>query len=228
MKFFTIVKGQSERLPGKNFLDWGGVPLWRNAVEKFASYDVFVNTDSLAVLRAVEDGGLPGVHAYSRTPDHIEWELDAESRGSPVNAMLGEFLEKFVVDDDEPVVLFHVTSPFLRLETVVQAAQLLGEFESVHSVQEVQDFAWVGRSGRQRAVNFVEGVVRRTQDLEPISLSRGAFFILTKAGFRKSGGRDTFPRALFPLSPLESIEIDTRDDFEFANLVRRGLANADY
>jgi len=181
-----------------------------------------VNTDSERLLSG-GDSSLPNsVEIYSRSQEHVDWEEESDRRGSPVNAMLGEFFEHYVDQDDEPVVLFHVTSPFLQLETVLDASQYLGAYNSVHSVQRVNDFAWLEGDGDYHPVNFSEEKVSRTQDLPSLMLSRGAFFILTKAAFIRSGTRDARPRYFYELGPTESIEIDTPGDFALAEAVAKG------
>jgi len=222
LKFFTIVKDYSERLPGKNFLDLEGTPLWRHTVNRFSSHEVFVNTDSGRLLSA-DDSTIPdSVKIYKRSQEHVDWEAESDRRGSPVNAMLGEFFEKYVDEDDEPVVLFHVTSPFVRLETILDASRHLGAYSSVHSVQRIRDFAWLEGGGDHYPVNFSEDIVARTQDLPSLLLSRGAFFILTKEAFSRNSSRDARPRYFYELSPVESIEIDTSGDFALAQAVAKG------
>jgi CMP-N-acetylneuraminic acid synthetase len=218
LKFFTIIKDSSERLPGKNFLDLGGAPLFLHTVSRFAEYEVFINTDSDKL--SGNQHQLPEtVTVFPRAKAHIDWEAESETRGSPVNAMLEDFLDNYVEDDHEPIVLFHVTSPFIKLETVKSAAKFLGEYNSVQSVQSIYDFAWLRDENEYKPINFNEKIVSRTQDLPPVYLSRGAFFILTKSSFRKSKTRDARPRYFYELSPIESIEIDTPGDFELAQAV---------
>ena len=223
MKFFTIVKNESERLPRKNFLDLAGKPLWRHTVDRFSEFEVFINTDSEELLTQPPSNLRESVNIYPRSAKHIAWEQASINRGSPVNDMMAEFFTRFVADENEPVVLFHVTSPFLKLETAVAAAQELKAFQSVHSVQTVQDFAWMKKGVDYKALNFRENLVQRTQDLDPILLSRGAFFITTRKGFQQNNRRDARPRLLLDIGPVEGIEIDNAADFELATLVADGL-----
>lgn len=222
MKFFTIIKDSSERLPGKNFLNLGGKPLWVHTVSRFEEYEVYINTDSSRVDKEhLQNPDM--VRIYSRSQEHIDWELESQSRGSPVNAMFEEFLDTYVQDEDEPIVLFHVTSPFIRLETVELAAKLLDEYSSVQSVQNIRDFAWMQGEAEYEPINFDEGLVSRTQDLPAIYLSRGAFFILTKRSFKINKSRDARPRYFYELDPIEAIEIDTEGDFNLAQAVSMGI-----
>ena len=49
--------------------------------------------------------------------------------------------------------------------------------KSIHSVQQIKDFVWVKKDRNKIPVNFSPDRVQRTQDLSPISVSKGAFFI---------------------------------------------------
>lgn len=217
MKCFTIIKKSSERVAGKNFLPLGNKPLWRHAVDALSDFSVFINTDSAELIDQVSALSRGNLHAYPRSATHIEWEREADTRGSPVNSMLHDFLEQFVTNPTEPVVLFHVTSPFIRPETILTAVSKLEEgYRSVQSVQSLQDFVWTRVEEHYVPLNFETDKVSRTQDLSPILVSRGAFFIMTKSGFLENRTRDVEPRFLFPLTPLEAVEIDTYEDYELA------------
>lgn len=221
MKFFTIIKGASERLKDKNFLEIGGRPLWEYSLENLGAEEVFINTD--APYKLALNGLSTEVHLIEREQRHIEWEAEAAERGSPVNSMLGSFFRDFVADGAEPVVLFHVTSPFLRMESVMQAVERLNSFASVSSVQRLQDFAWVETGSRTQPVNFDSSRVSRTQDLPSIFLSRGAFFIVSKDEFIKTETRNPEPHGFFELDPIQALEIDTPEDYELAKVVAEGL-----
>ena len=74
-----------------------------------------------------------------------------------------------------------------------------------------------------KSISFLADRVQRTQDLPPVMVSKGAFFI-TKAGdIMKQKKRLPELLIFFPLNHIQSIEIDNFDDLEFANLVGVGL-----
>lgn len=221
MKFLTIIKGASERLKDKNFLEIGGRPLWEYSLESLGAEEVFINTDVPDKLNP--KGVSTTVHLVAREQHHIDWEAQAAERGSPVNSMLGSFFRDFVVDGTEPVVLFHVTSPFLRMESVMQAVERLDSYASVSSVQRVQDFAWLDNGSSPKPINFDASRVSRTQDLPSIFLSRGAFFIVSKDEFMKTETRNPEPHGFFELDPIQALEIDTPEDYELAKIVAEGL-----
>jgi CMP-N-acetylneuraminic acid synthetase len=66
-------------------------------------------------------------------------------------------------------------------------------------------------------------VVQRTQDLDPIIFSNGAFFIFTKKVFLQYQNRLGKNNYFYNLSILESIEIDTEEQLELCKIIMKGL-----
>lgn len=222
-KVFTIIKENSKRLPNKNFLELGGKPLWRWLVDELHDFEVYVNTDSLELLEELK--GVPHVKTISRSQIHIDWEKNAEKLGSPVMDMVKEFCENHV-NSNENFALGHVTSPFLQSNTLEKAFSELEDYDfySVHSVKKIQDCIMSDKDGVIVPDNFSFTRVSRTQDLEPIYQSLGAFFILNSS---KLLGADyerlSSNSLLYPVSAVEAIEIDNEDDYELAKFVAQTI-----
>lgn len=213
MKFFIIIKENSTRVPGKNFRELGGVPLWLHMMNTLKGEEVYIDTDSKRVIEFSQS--LEGVYAYARDQKHIELETDKEFAVSPVLLMIERFLDEHVEDENEVIVTPHVTSPFITLETIRDAAKKLDEgYETVQACTEHKEFAYF----YDDPVNFTEGSVMKTQDLTPIKLGNGAFFIFTKKSFKlfKDRSAPGKRKYLYPLCFKEAIEIDTEEDFEIA------------
>ena len=224
MKIFTYIKNDSSRMPRKNFRILGEAPLWKHLICRANSlFEVFIDTDSQEVIdECNRDDRLSGVVVYSRDQKFIDMENDPDNSLSPALLMVENFLSKFVEDDDEVILLTHVTSPFLKTETMLRAANILEEgFDTVHSVTAKQDFAWL--ESFDNPINFNPGVVQRTQDLDKIYFSNGAFFIFTKKTFMKNLNRFGENNFLYEIDKVEGLEIDTMEDFEFAKTVYEGL-----
>ena len=71
--------------------------------------------------------------------------------------MLFDFCE--TIDSSETVVLTHITSPFLKKDTIFKAVEMLANnniAKSIHSVQQVQDFVWVEKDNEVNPVNFLQ------------------------------------------------------------------------
>ena len=211
MKFFVIIKEHSVRIPRKNFLQLGDYPLWKHLVLKLKEYDVYIDTNSLEVLHACE--AFEWVSAYKRKKRHIELENSNDFKVSPALLMIERFLSMYVEDKDEIIVTPHVTSPFIEVKTILKATQKLSEgYDSVQACTMHQEFAYFKNS----PINFDVNVIQKTQDLEPIVLGNGAFFIFTKRTFEKNKHRTGKNPYFYPLSFKESIEIDYIEDYELA------------
>ena len=91
--------------------------------------------------------------------------------------------------------------------------------KSIHSVQQVQDFVWLKRANQASPVNFFTDRVQRTQDLSPILVSKGAFFIARAGDILDQRNRLPEPLVFFPLDHMQAVEIDNIEDLKFARLL---------
>jgi N-acylneuraminate cytidylyltransferase len=226
VKIFTYIKNDSSRIPRKNFKELGGTPMWKHLIYEMSKIsEVFIDTDSQEVLDECEaDERLSTVTAYPRDKAFVEMEEDSNSSLSPALLMVENFLSKFVEDDSEVIVLTHVTSPFLKSETVEKAVSVLKNgYDTVHSVTVKQDFAWL--ESFEKPLNFNPNVVQRTQDLDKIYFSNGAFFIFTKETFMKNKNRFGKNNFLYEIDSVEGLEIDNFKDLDFAKIIYRGVEN---
>jgi CMP-N-acetylneuraminic acid synthetase len=211
MKFFVIIKEKSTRVPNKSFRKLGGFPLWKHLIFELIDKSVYIDTDSSDILKECDE--LNWVTAYKRKQEHIDLEVDHDFKVSPVLKMINRFLDEYVKDENEVIVTPHITSPFIKIETINSAANMLKKgYDSVQACIEHQEFAYVNG----RPVNFDPSVVQKTQDLTPVVMGNGAFFIFTKKMFKKYMNRVGENTYHYPLSFRESIEIDNEEDFELA------------
>ena len=221
MKIFTIIKEDSKRIPEKNFTDVNGYPLWWHLLSELDGLDVTVNTDSQKFLKQLRSSNLKSIQVVKRDQKHIEWENDESIDSSPVEDMLFDFCK--TIDRSEIVVLTHITSPFLKKETIFNAVDILQNdhnAKSIHSILQVQDFVWLKKDSETTPVNFFTDRVQRTQDLPPILVSKGAFFIAKAGDILYQRKRLPEPLLFFPLNHTQAVEIDNYADLEFARLLK--------
>ncbi|OUU24931.1 MAG: hypothetical protein CBB97_10630 [Candidatus Endolissoclinum sp. TMED37] len=221
MKIFTIIKEESKRIPNKNFIDVRGYPLWWHLLSELDGLDITVNTDSPKFLKQLVNSGLKSIQVIERDQKYIDWENDESLDSSPVEDMLFDFCE--TIDRSEIVVLTHVTSPFLKKETIFDAINVLNNDQSansIHSVSQVQDFTWLIKDNKANPINFFTDRVQRTQDLSLILISKGAFFIAKAGDILDQRKRLPEPLIFYPLNHTQSIEIDNFEDLEFARLLK--------
>tara|TARA_R110002126_G_scaffold793_3_gene4959 strand:- start:2007 stop:2675 length:669 start_codon:yes stop_codon:yes gene_type:complete len=222
MKIFIIIKENSERVPKKNFRLLNNIPLWKHLVHELSDHEVFIDTDSKKVLS--DCAGLPWVVAYQREQRFIDYEEYNELNLSPALMMIDNFLDNYVEDENEIIVTTHVTSPFLKIDTILSAVEILEKdtsYDSIHSVTSHQEFSWLGPN--MSPINFDPSVIQRTQDLPVITMSNGSFSIFRKRMFKKLNNRIGENPYYYTLNGPESIEIDTIEDFNLADIVIRGL-----
>ena len=225
MKLFTIIKGKSSRIKNKNFkkiID--DKSLWKWTVNKLRAEgnEIYINTDSESILEDIKNE--KDIFGIKRSQKHISWEIDSKQSGSPVESMYKEFCENFVNNKNEVVCLFHVTSPFVSFETIKKASTFLDSgYDSVQSVKRIQDFLFMNKNDEIIPLNYDPLVVQRTQDLEPVYMSLGAFFISRANDVISSGRRIPGKCYNFEVNSLESIEIDYYDQLELARIVAQGL-----
>ena len=220
MKIFTIIKERSNRIPDKNFADIKGSPLWSHLLSELEGLDITVNTDSEKFIHQLLSSNLKSIEVIRRLDKHIDWENDEKIDSSPVEDMLFDYCKK--VDSSEIVVLTHVTSPFLKKQTILDAVDVLQsnkKAKSIHSVQQVQDFVWLKKGNEAIPINFCTDRVQRTQDLSPMLISKGAFFIARAKDILGQRSRLPEPVLFFPLDHLQALEIDNFGDLEFARIL---------
>ncbi len=224
MKIFTIIKEDSKRIPNKNFVDVNGHPLWWHLLSELEGLDVTVNTDSQKFIKQLEESNLKSISVIKRHQKHVDWENDKSIDSSPVEDMLFDFCE--TLDRSEIVVLTHITSPFLKKQTIFDAVDMLlndQNSKSIHSVHKIQDFVWVKKENEASPVNFQTDRVQQTQDLSPIFVSKGAFFIAKAGDILDQKKRLPEPLLFFSLDHVQSVEIDNFEDLEFAKLLKEKL-----
>jgi len=220
MKVFLYVKEESKRLKNKNFLLLGDLELYVHTLLKLKDFDVYLDTDSSKVYnRCSSDRSLSHVTCYMRDEKYISMEL-ADSENSPALLMIKDFLDEHVTDDDEPVILTHVTSPFLKVSTMLDAVKKLDKYDSVCSVSEIKSF--VLRQDKDNIftpINFDPGILQKTQSLDSIFYMNSAFFIFTKRSFLENNNRIGKNPFYYKINFPEDLDIDHAEDYEIAKHV---------
>ncbi len=217
MLFFIIIKEKSERIKNKNFLKIGNLEMWKHLVKSLKKHKVFIDTDSKKIIKDCKRL-FPWVTPYKRDKKFIS--LEKSRKASPTLSMIKNFLTKYVNNDNEIIVTTHVTSPFIKIKTIKNAIKKLKNYDSVAAVTKDYNFAWVkNKSNKLIPINFNPRVVTKTQNLNPIIQSNGAFFIFKKKTFMKYNNRIGKKPYYYEINFPESIEIDSQEDLNLARKV---------
>lgn len=211
------MKAHSERVPGKNFRDFCGKPLFRWMLDTLLSCDavdqVVINTDARHQI---------GVHGLE-SQRVIVRDRVAELCGDFVS------MNKIIADDLQHVeagiyLMTHTTNPLLSAATIQRALEMfwqarnLGEADSLFTVNKVQTRLYRADGS---AVNHDPLNLIRTQDLEPWFEENSNLYLFTRDSFTETGARIGLRPAMFEMSRIEAIDIDTQDDWDFAEIAAR-------
>jgi len=208
---FVPIKLNNQRLPGKNTMLLNGRPVCDYLFETVSKIDeinekfIYCSDESIIpYIKPYEDKGVKFL------------KRDTYLDGFQVKGL--EIIERFVKDVDADIyVLTHVTQPFTKSESIRNALQKVvsGEYDSAFSAVKFQDYFWVNG----KPMNYDMKNIVRTQDLCPIFMETGAFFIFRKEVFTKLGQRIGEKPYIYEINQFEAVDIDTAEDFEFAKAV---------
>lgn len=204
---FIPIKLNNQRLPGKNLMELDGRPLCDYIFDTINKVDTIKDKYVYCSDERIKEYIPSGLQFLKR---------DKYLDGSQVKGL--EIIGHFVKDIDADIyVLTHVTQPFTKSESIKEALDkvLYEGYDSVFSCTCLQDYCWY--QGKPFNYNMQDIVV--TQDLEPIYMETGAFFIFRKEVFTELHQRIGKKPYLYVTSSLEAVDIDTAEDFEFAKAV---------
>ncbi|MDR0425161.1 MAG: acylneuraminate cytidylyltransferase family protein [Clostridiales Family XIII bacterium] len=211
---FIPIKLNNQRLPGKNLMDLNGRPLCSYIFETAAQLDlvdekyVYCSDEKIA-------GYIPhGLHLLKRDP----WLDGSSIKGTDI---IKHFLRDIFAD---VYVLTHATQPFTRaasIETALDKVHTEG-YDSAFSAVKLQDYCWY----QGEPLNYSLDNLIVTQDLEPVYMETGAFFIFRREVFENTGRRIGSRPYMHIVDQFEQIDIDTAEDFALAQAVAAYLASA--
>ena len=204
---FIPIKLNNQRLPGKNLMKLGERPLCDyifhtiTKVDNIAEKYVYCSDDSIKDY-------IPEGLTFLKRDSYLD--------GFQVKGL--EIIEYFVRDVDADIyVLTHVTQPFTKSDSIKKALDkvLYEGYDSAFSCTCIQDYCWY--EGKPFNYNMQDIVT--TQNLEPIYMETGAFFIFRKEVFTELHQRIGKNPYMYVIDPFEAVDIDTAEDFEFAKVV---------
>ncbi len=216
-KIFFIIKEKSQRVKNKNFLKIQNLPLYKYVLSKFKDYRVFVDTDSDKIIQSCKkDKNFKHVFCYKRKKEFIEMEKNKKK--SPTPLMIKNYIQNYA-ENDNIIITSHITSPFLKSQTLQKAIKKMSYFDSVCSCSKIQNFSYIEKR-IVRPINFNPKIIQKTQELDKIIHLNGAFFIFKrKVFFRNKLQRVSKNNYYYNLSFPESIDIDNYEDLYLARKI---------
>lgn len=205
------IKLNNQRLPGKNLMELDGKPLCKYLFNTVGQIDEIAEKYVYCSDEKIREYMPPEIKFLKR---------DAYLDGFQVKGL--EIIEYFVRDVDADIyVLTHVTQPFTKAESIRKALNkvLYDGYDSAFSCISMQDYCWY----KGKPFNYNMKDIVTTQDLEPVYVETGAFFIFRKEVFTKLHQRIGDKPYMYPIDQFEAVDIDTAEDFEFAKVVAQYL-----
>lgn len=214
---FTPIKLNNQRLPGKNTMKLGnpGKPLCQYLFSTLQKIDLidekYVYCSSDEICKYILDG-----LTYLKRDKRLD---GPEVRGLQI-------IESFVNAVDADIyVLCHVTAPFIEAHSIENALKKMieGDYDSAFTAEFAQDYCWY----EGKPVNYDLYNIVQTQYLKPVCIEKGEVFIFRKEVFQKMGRRIGVNPYIQKISAFEAVDIDTPEDFVFAQAVAAYLEHGE-
>lgn len=214
------MKANSQRVKGKNFRNLQGKPLFQWILDSLLAVDeierVVINTDARDVL--AENGLVEGGRIVIR-------DRKPELCGDKVSMNL-------ILEDDirsvpaSTYLMTHTTNPLLSSQTIRQALDAYrsglasGKADSLFAVNTFQTRFYRADGS---AVNHDPDNLIQTQDLEPWFEENSNLYLFSRESFESTRARIGKRPILFPTPKIESVDIDTPEDWEIASRLAAAL-----
>ena len=215
------MRHSSERVPGKNYRDFAGRPLYQrivqSLVESGVADEIVIDTDSELIQEQCRES-LPEVKLLAR-PEHLR------AGDTPMNEVLLDTVKRV---DADYYLQTHSTNPLLRPDTIRDAVQTFLDripmYDSLFTVTRQQTRLW---DGLVRPVNHNPAFLLRTQDLPPIYEENSCLYLFTEATLRSDRNRIGARPLMWEIPEEEAQDIDEEIDFRVAELLfkqREGIS----
>ncbi|MBT9558734.1 MAG: acylneuraminate cytidylyltransferase family protein [Myxococcales bacterium] len=207
LRVFLILKGESERVPGKNFRLLGDRPLYRWILDTVLALpetsELLIDTDVPERLTGLPVD--PRLRVVRRRADLLGHDVTA-------NALIAAHID--AGPEGALWLMVHATSPLLSAETLRGALaawdarppgrdSLFGVTAHHARFYDADGVAW----------NHDPARLVPTQALAPVYQENSTLYLFDRASFHAAGGRIGRAPVLFPTPALESLDIDTEADW---------------
>ena len=204
---FVPIRLNSKRVVGKNLKMLGDKPLLQYILDTLKETP---SIDEVYVYCSQEDicPLLPKGVKFLKRNEMLDRD---ETLGQ-------EIYDAFTKEVDADIyVLAHTTSPFIKAPTIDNAVRQVIDrnYDSAFSAQKVQTFSWY----KGHPLNYNLKEIPRTQTIEPVYFETSAFYVFRKEVWTEAHQRIGEKPYMAIVDPIEGIDIDNPEDFEFATRV---------
>lgn len=207
------MRHHSERVLGKNYRPFAGVPLYHHIVKSLLACpsiaEVVIDTDSPVIMEDAPQH-FPQIRLIQR-PEHLRDDA------TPMNDVLLNDVSQVSADF---YLQTHSTNPLLSTATISRAiSQFLDNypmFDSLFGVSRVQTRLW---DQLARAINHNPAILLRTQDLPPIFMENSCLYIFSRDILETQHNRIGERPMMFEVDRNEAWDIDEELDFRIAEFL---------
>ena len=210
-------RGGSKRLPNKNILSLGGIPLIAHSI-LYAQQnndiidEVYVSTDDVAIKKIALEYGAKVIDR----PENLSGDLE------PTVTALKHVLESLDFEV-ENVILLQATNP-LRPENVLKDAfetYKNGNYDSLFTVS--RNHQKLGKIEANKFIPFNYEIGQRSQDLEPLFFENGLLYITKVALILQNViiSKNAFPLEVNHIFSV--IDIDGSEDLAYADFIQKRI-----
>lgn len=205
---YVPIKLNNERMPNKNIKSFDDGTLMAH---------LLFNT-----LSAVEE--IDEIYCYCSDPiikNYLSGRvkfLQRDKKLDQAQVKRAEIIRAFANDVDSDIILLsHVTSPFVKAETVRKCVNAVksGEYDSAFTAGRVQEYLWQDN----KPVNFNPADTVRSQDLPIMYKETSGCFVFTREIFFETGRNIGYKPFVCEVDKIEEIDINYPQDFIIANAV---------
>ena len=205
------LRANSKRLPNKNNLELGGIPLFMHSV----NYARENATEVDKIIIVTNDNSIKEI-AKNNNVDVIDRPEEISGEFEPTITAL-QYVVNTVTEDFENVILLQATNP-LRPKNLLKEAFEVYNKEHCNSLMTVsKSEKKLGKITNSVFTTFNYRFGQRSQDMEPLYFENGLLYI-SKVELIKKG--KIIDKNCYPLvvdHVFSTIDIDTKEDFELAS-----------
>lgn len=210
------MRHSSERVPGKNYRNFGTKPLYQHIVDSLLNSEVdkvVIDTDSELIIEQTVK--LYPTVIVLRRPEHLR------DGSIPMNDVLLNCTEQV---ESDFYLQTHSTNPLLKTETINRAINTFHKiypvYDSLFSVTKRFTRYWDSLS---RPINHNANILLRTQDLPPVFEENSSLYIFDKSILKSKHNRIGNRPYLFEMEEIEAQDIDVELNFLVAEFLYHQL-----
>ena len=208
------LKEKSQRLKNKNFKKLCGKQLYLHTFDKLNKqkkfFDIYIDSSSKLFAKESKKYGF----------NFIQRPLFLNRSNAQGNELLINCL-KYI--PNKTIIELLVTNPFVKISSLKKAINLLKKnniYNSATPIRKIYNRFWY----QNKEVNHTYNKLIGTQFLEPVVVESG-FYCFKKESFFKEKSRIAKKNIFFEISEIESIDIDTKIDFQLAEMQMKKYKN---